>query len=317
MKVTVLGASGGIGQPLSLLLGMHLPAHTELALYDVSPLTPGVAKDLSHVPTPVIVRGYGKDELHAALARADIVLIPAGVPRKPGMTRGDLVNVNAGIAAGLTRAVAHVCPKAMLGIITNPVNSLVPMAARILREAGVYDPNRLFGVTTLDTLRANTFVAELKHLPMGVPYGDVEIRVIGGHSGDTILPLYSQSGIALTESEIVTLTARVRNAGTEVVEAKAGAGSATLSMAVAGWRFGWALARALQGETGIVECAYVEDGEYAPFFARPVRLGVSGVVERLPIGPLSAYEEQSLAACLPILAQEIELGLGLGEHPAS
>ena len=95
MKVCVLGAAGGIGQPLSLLLKLNLPAGSELSLYDVAPFTPGVAVDLSHIPTDVCVTGYVGDDVEAAMKDSDIVVIPAGVPRKPGMTRDDLFNVNA------------------------------------------------------------------------------------------------------------------------------------------------------------------------------------------------------------------------------
>ena len=123
MKVTVLGAAGGIGQPLSLLLKNSLPAGSELALYDVVPVVAGVGVDLSHIPTAVKVTGYPKEELDQALAGADIVVIPAGVPRKPGMTRDDLFNVNAGIVKTLAEAGAKACPNACFAIITNPVNS--------------------------------------------------------------------------------------------------------------------------------------------------------------------------------------------------
>jgi malate dehydrogenase len=91
-KVAVLGAAGGIGQPLSLLMKMN-PLVTELALFDIVN-TPGVAADLSHVNTKAVVKGYkGDDELEHALTGAKIVVIPAGVPRKPGMTRDDLFNI--------------------------------------------------------------------------------------------------------------------------------------------------------------------------------------------------------------------------------
>jgi Malate/lactate dehydrogenases len=91
-----------------------------------------------------------------------VVIIPAGVPRKPGMTRDDLFNTNASIVRDIIKAVAEVAPKALIGIISNPVNSTVPIAAEVLKKAGVFDPRRLFGVTTLDIVRANTFVAEAK-----------------------------------------------------------------------------------------------------------------------------------------------------------
>ncbi len=98
--------------------------------------------------------------------------------------------------------------------------------------------------------------------------------VIGGHSGVTILPLLSQvHGVSFTEQEVADLTKRIQNAGTEVVEAKAGGGSATLSMGRS-CTFCLSLVRALQGEQGVVECAYVEgDGQYARFFSQPLLLG--------------------------------------------
>jgi malate dehydrogenase len=98
----------------------------------------------------------------ASLEGAEVVIIPAGVPRKPGMTRDDLFNINASIVRDLAVAAAEVCPKALIGIISNPVNSTVPIASEVFKKAGVYDPNRIFGITTLDVVRANAFIAELK-----------------------------------------------------------------------------------------------------------------------------------------------------------
>ncbi|MCC9266227.1 hypothetical protein LOX66_20090, partial [Bacillus velezensis] len=95
----------------------------------------------------------------------------------------------------------------------------------------------------------------------------------------------------------------------EVVEAKAGGGSATLSMGQAAARFGLSLVRALQGESGVVECAYVEsDGKHARFFAQPILLGKDGVAERKEIGTLSAFEQNALNSMLDTLKQDIELG---------
>ena len=78
--------------------------------------------------------------------------------------------------------------QAIINIISNPVNSTVPIAAEVLKKAGVYDPKKVIGVTTLDVVRANTFVAEMFDLDMK----DVDVPVIGGHAGTTILPLLSQ-----------------------------------------------------------------------------------------------------------------------------
>ena len=101
MKVAVLGAAGGIGQALALLLKLQLPAESELALYDIAPVTPGVAKDVSHIPTAVKVEGFAGEDPTPALKGADVVLISAGVARKPGMDRSDLFNINAGIVRNL------------------------------------------------------------------------------------------------------------------------------------------------------------------------------------------------------------------------
>jgi malate dehydrogenase len=185
MKVAVLGAAGGIGQALALLLKNRLPAGSELSLYDIAPVTPGVAADLSHIPTDVKVKGFCGEDPSPALVGADVVLISAGVARKPGMDRSDLFNINAGIVKNLVEKCAASCPKALIGIITNPVNTTVAIAAEVLKKAGVYDKRRLFGVTTLDVIRGETFVAEAK----GLNVDKVRVNVIGGHSGVTILPL--------------------------------------------------------------------------------------------------------------------------------
>ncbi|PVZ89065.1 malate dehydrogenase [Serratia sp. S1B] len=306
MKVAVLGAAGGIGQALALLLKTQLPSGSELSLYDIAPVTPGVAVDLSHIPTAVKIKGFSGEDATPALQGADVVLISAGVARKPGMDRSDLFNVNAGIVRNLMEQVAKTCPKACIGIITNPVNTTVAIAAEVMKKAGVYDKNKLFGVTLLDIIRSNTFVAELK----GKQPEELDVAVIGGHSGVTILPLLSQiPGVSFSDQEVADLTKRIQNAGTEVVEAKAGGGSATLSMGQAAARFGLSLVRALSGEKGVVECAYVEgDGKYARFFAQPLVLGVNGIAERKDIGPLSAFEQQALNDMLDVLHKDIELG---------
>ena len=93
------------------------PLISDLALYDIAN-TPGVAADLSHTNTTCSVKGYaGEEQLADALKGCDLVIIPAGVPRKPGMTRDDLFKINAGIVAGLTEACAENCPKAMINMI--------------------------------------------------------------------------------------------------------------------------------------------------------------------------------------------------------
>lgn len=218
-KVAVLGAAGGIGQPLALLMKLN-PLVSHLSLYDIA-ATPGVAADVSHINTRSEVKGYaGEENIREALEGADVVIIPAGVPRKPGMTRDDLFNINAGIVKSLCTAIAKYCPHALVNMISNPVNSTVPIASEVFKKAGTYDEKRLFGVTTLDVVRAKTFYAGKAK----VPVAEVNVPVVGGHAGITILPLFSQATpqANLSAEDITALTKRTQDGGTEVVEAKAG-----------------------------------------------------------------------------------------------
>ncbi|KIJ24624.1 hypothetical protein M422DRAFT_237380, partial [Sphaerobolus stellatus SS14] len=135
-KVAVLGAGGGIGQPLSLLLKSE-PLVSNLSLYDIRG-APGVAADVGHIDSAGEVTGYAADKLDEALQGVEVVVIPAGVPRKPGMTRDDLFNTNASIVRDLAAAIARNAPKAHILVISNPVNSTVPIVARTLEKAGTY-----------------------------------------------------------------------------------------------------------------------------------------------------------------------------------
>jgi len=326
-KVCIVGGAGGIGQPMSMLLTLD-PNVTEVSVFDMVG-APGVAADLSHIDVPAKVTGHGmtlkqftgddeidnKDEFQAkafdeALQGCDVVVIPAGVPRKPGMTRQDLFEVNASLNKSFAEAVAKNCPKAMVAIISNPVNSTVPIFAETMKKQGCYDPKRVFGVTTLDIVRAHKFVGDVA----GVDPRELNIPVVGGHAGASILPLLSQATPAikenLTQEQVEALTTRIQNGGTEVVVAKAGAGSATLSMAKAGAHFASQLVRALNGEKDIVECAYVEsDVTSCQWFSTKVELGVNGVEKIHGLGELDEYETELLAAAISELQPSIDEGV--------
>lgn len=286
------------------------PYVSELSLYDIAG-TPGVAADVSHINAKAKVRGYaGDDQLGEALKGCDVVIIPAGVPRKPGMTRDDLFKINAGIVKALVEACGKHCPGALLNIISNPVNSTVPIAAETLKMMGVYDEKRVFGVTTLDVVRAKTFYAD----KAGVDVDKVDVPVIGGHAGITILPLFSQavpvSKNSLSQNDIEALTKRTQDGGTEVVQAKAGKGSATLSMAYAGALFADACLRGLNGDPDVIECSYVQSTvTELPFFSSKVTLGRNGVEQIHGMGELNEYEKEGLKAMMSELKSSIDKGI--------
>merc|ERR1711902_49416 len=252
--VAVMGASGGIGQPLSLLLKLN-PAVTKLNLYDIVH-TPGVAADLSHCETASKTTGFkGKEQIEASLVGAEIVVIPAGVPRKPG----------------------------------------------------TLDPKRVFGVTTLDVVRSNAFIGTMKNIDPT----KVNCPVVGGHAGVTIMPLISQCtpAVEFPADTLKALTERIQDAGTEVVKAKDGAGSATLSMAYAAARFTDSLIKGMNGQEGVVECAYIQsDVTEATYFATPIVLGPNGVEKNLGLGTLTAFEQDLLKAAIPELNGSIKKG---------
>jgi len=319
-KVCVCGGAGGIGQPLSLLMAQD-PNVRELAVFDlnVAMVPPaGVAADLSHIEGKVDVKGYvmevgktPKDYLRECLTGCNLVLIPAGMPRKPGLTRDDLFKVNADIAKGLVEACAKYCPEAVVALIVNPVNSIVPAMAELYKKKGL-NPLKIVGVTTLDCVRANKFVANIT----GKHPSTIEVPVIGGHAGVTIMPVFSQDPTAATidVSKIPDLDKRTQDAGTEVVDAKAGKGSATLSMAYAGARLGKSILRGLAGQPTI-ECAYVKsDITELPYFTSKVEFGKKGVNKVLPIGKLNEYETKRLAEAKVQLKTEIETGLKYAEQ---
>ncbi|GAV65124.1 LOW QUALITY PROTEIN: Ldh_1_N domain-containing protein/Ldh_1_C domain-containing protein, partial [Cephalotus follicularis] len=303
-KAAILGAAP------SMLMKMN-PLVSVLQLFDVVN-SRGVTTDISHMDTGAVVRGFlGQPQLESALTGMDPVIIPAGVPRKPVMTRDDLFNINAGIVRTLCEGIAKGCPNAVVNLISNPVNSTVPIAAEVFNKAGTYDLKRLLGVTMLDVVRANTFVAEV----LGVDPRVVDAPVVGGHLGVTILPLLSQvkPPCTFTPRETEYLTNRIQNGGTEVVEAKAGAVSATLSMAYAAVKFADAYLRGLRGDAG-VECAFVASQvTELPLFATMVRLGCTGAQEVYLLGPLSEYERIGLQKAKKELAGSIQKGISFNK----
>jgi malate dehydrogenase len=117
------------------------------------------------------------------------------------------LKTNADVIADLLSSVAKYCPTAFVCIITNPVNSTVPIAVEVLKKAGVFNPRKIFGVTTLDIIRASTFVA---HALGEQDPQKFKVPVVGGHSGATILPLFSQSqpSVELTKEQLDAITYR-------------------------------------------------------------------------------------------------------------
>ncbi|KAH3670426.1 hypothetical protein OGAPHI_000941 [Ogataea philodendri] len=341
VKVTVLGAAGGIGQPLSLMLKLN-PYISDLALYDVVNVY-GIGTDLSHIDTDTRVTYHLKSDagdtgLVESLKGSDIVVIPAGVPRKPGMTRDDLFQINAGISADIASAISDTCPDAFVLVITNPVNSIVPVFAETFKKKGTFNPRKLFGVTTLDSVRSNSFIAELASHEADQAPTSYNIRVVGGHAGETIVPLYSVCAphVYLLEppEKMDELVHKVQYAGDLVVKAKNGGGSATLSMAYAGYKFLHAVLASSTTEQSIIESTYIylddsipgaketkalvksiSGGASLDYFAMPVVLSKDGVKEIKSdiLTRINDKEKELLRISCRKLAGNIKTGLNFGQ----
>merc|ERR1712169_23755 len=153
------------------------------------------------------------------------------------------------------------------------------------------------------------------------------IPVVGGHSGETIVPLFSQAGVSIPADKLEALVNRVQFGGDEVVKAKDGAGSATLSMAYAGFRFAESLIKAARGEKGIVEPTFVylpgvEGGDAiakatgCDYFSVPVELGPNGAEKAINIlDSANDYEKKLLEEAIKGLKTNIEAGISFVKNP--
>ena len=158
-------------------------------------------------------------------------------------------------------------------------------------------------------MRASRFISQHK----GTDPADENITVVGGHSGATIVPLLSQSGYSLSGKDLDDYVYRVQFGGDEVVKAKDGAGSATLSMAMAGARFAESLLKASQGQKGVVEPTFIDSPLYkdqgVDFFASKVTLGPNGIEAIEEVGKITDHEQSLLDVCLKDLKGNIAKGI--------
>jgi malate dehydrogenase len=302
-KVAVIGA-GFYGATTAQRLAEYDIFDTVVLTDIVEGKPEGLALDINQsrpiegFETKVIGQTTGRDgEGYEAIAGADVVVITAGLPRKPGMSRMDLLETNAKIVRQVSENVARHAPDAVVIVVSNPLDEMTALA----QLATGFPRNRVLGQAgMLDTARFSNFVAE--HL--GVPIADVQTLTLGSH-GDTMVPVPSACSVAgkpLTEllepQEVDELVTRTRNGGAEVV-ALLKTGSAFYAPSAAAAR----MARAVIEDSGAVlpVCAWVDgeygiSGVYLGVTAEIGREGVRSVVERdLTADELAALREAAEA----------------------
>jgi malate dehydrogenase len=226
-----------------------------------------------------------------ASAGSDIVIITAGIPRKPGMSRDDLISTNAGIVKTVARQVAALSPDAVLIIVSNPLDAMCHVA----HEVSGFPKERVIGMAgVLDSARFRAFIS----MELNVSVENTHAFVLGGH-GDTMVPLprYSTvAGIPITElmpeERIEALVDRTRNGGAEIVSLLK-TGSAYYAPASAAVEMAESI---IKDKKKILPCAVYLQGEYGLndlFIGVPVKLGAGGVEEIIEI-TLTAGEKSAL-----------------------
>jgi len=279
-KVTVIGA-GNVGATAAQRLAEK--ELCDVVLIDIVEGVPqGKALDLAEAaPIEKHDSHLTGTNSYEASEKSDIVIITAGIPRKPGMSRDDLISTNAKIIKEVTIKVATLSPDAVLIIVSNPLDAMCHVAL----EASGFTKNKVIGMAgVLDSARFRSFIA--KELDVSVE--NTHAFVLGGH-GDTMVPLprYSTvAGIPITEllakDRIDALVKRTRNGGAEIVSLLK-TGSAYYAPASAAVEMAKAI---LKDKKKILPCAVYLEGEYNInnlFIGVPVKLGSNGVEEIIQI----------------------------------
>jgi malate dehydrogenase len=278
-KIALVGA-GQIGGTLALLAG--LKDLGDVVLFDVVEGVPqGKALDIAQAsPVEGFDASYVGTNTYDALKGADVVIVTAGIPRKPGMSRDDLIATNAKVIDTVGKNIKKQCPKAFVIVITNPLDVMV----YVMQEASGLPANRVVGMAgVLDSARFRYFLAD----EFKVSVEDVTAFVLGGH-GDTMVPLVRYSTVAgiplpdlvkmgwSTKERIDAIVQRTRDGGAEIVNLLK-TGSAFYAPAAS------AIAMAesyLKDKRRVLPCAAMLNGEYGVkglYVGAPVIIGANGV----------------------------------------
>lgn len=302
MKVTIVGA-GNVGAVTAQRV-MTYQLASEVVIVDV---VDGVAqgKALDIYESASLVRSDCRiigTTGYAETAGSDIVVVTAGIARRPGMTRDDLLVKNAEIVRGVTRNIIEQSPECILIIVSSPLEEMTYMAL----QASGFDRSRVIGMAgALDASRMKTFIA----MELNVAVEDVEVMMLGGH-GSALIPLMRYATVGglpisqlLAPERIQQIVERTRNAGTEIIELlKTGSAFYAPSAAVT------AMIEAItRDKSRVMPCTVFLNGEYGlsdVVAGVPVKLGRKGVQEILEI-ELLEEEQEMLRSVTQMIRQNI------------
>jgi malate dehydrogenase len=290
-KITVIGA-GNVGATAAQRV-----AEKELAdvvLIDILEGVPqGKTLDLAEAaPVELYNSKLIGSQNYEDTANSDVVIITAGLPRKPGMSRDDLLTTNAKIVKQVTSEIAKYSPETILIIVSNPLDAMCHVAY----DVSGFPPNRVIGMAgVLDSARLRAFIS----MELNVSVNNIHACVLGGH-GDTMVPLPRYSTVAgipitdlLSEDRIEALVDRTRKGGAEIVGLLK-TGSAYYAPSAAAVEMAEAI---IKDQNKILPCAAYLNGEYGYqnlFIGVPVKLGKSGIEQIIEL-KLTSDESKALA----------------------
>ena len=306
-KIALVGA-GNIGGTLAHLIGLKQLG--DVVLFDIVEGVPqGKALDIAQsTPVEGVSIAYGGTNGYEAIAGSDVVIVTAGVPRKPGMSRDDLIGINAKVISQVALGIKQHAPNAFVICITNPLDAMV----WVLREVSGLPHNKVVGMAgVLDSARFRYFLAE----EFKVAVADVTAFVLGGH-GDTMVPLLRYSAVAgipvpdlvkmgwTTQAKLDAIVQRTRDGGAEIVGLLK-TGSAFYAPAAAAVQMAESY---LLDQRRVLPCAAWVDGVYGLkgiYVGVPVVIGAGGV-ERIVEIKLDDAEKKAFEASVESVRGLIE-----------
>lgn len=307
VQLSVIGAATDIGSKLSLLLKKNNKV-SRLNIYDYDSKVHGLAIELNQIPGGPVVASYdGENDLTAAITQSNLILMVARTARTSGVTRSTMLQVNAPAVQKLCKAISESNPDAFFAISTNPINSILPFASAMLYRYNCYNPFRIFGITHIDTARARSYAgktlqANPRHL---------RIPVIGGHSEQTIVPLFSNltpDFYTLDIGQADLLTRLVKKAESDVLNLKVGKESAVAAMAWSVNEFAEGLVDALWGNEAEVHCFTANPHFGTRFFGGPTTIGPHGILSTCSNFQLSNLECGLLSDAVSVINNDVASG---------
>ena len=292
MKATIVGA-GNVGSSCAEYIAIKNIA-SDVVLLDIKDgLAEGKALDLSQTSTTLGFnsRITGVTNNYVATAQSDVIVITSGIPRKPGMTREELIGINAGIVESVTTNILKYSPEAVIVVVSNPMDTMTYLA---IKSTGINE-NKIIGMGgALDSSRFKTYISK----ELGKPSSDIDAMVIGGHGDTTMIPL-----TRLATYNGIPISSFLSDKTLDKISAETMVGGATLTklLGTSAWyapgaSVSYLVDSILNDQKKIIPCSVMLNGEYGLndiCIGVPVIIGKSGVEEIIEIN-LTDIEKEKL-----------------------